>query len=134
MTRLAMAKLAYACILTGNIERLAAFYSHVRQSEATWSGAYAEFPTGAGIFSLWSVDAYADIAGAEAVPRSGGGATMLEFEVADVDAEFSRLQQLAEFTVEFILPPTSMQWGNRAMYFRDPDGNPVNLFTHVASS
>ena len=54
--------------------------------------------------------------------------------MADVDAQFTRLQQLAEFNIEFILQPTSMQWGNRAMYLRDPDGNPVKLFTHVASS
>lgn len=27
--------------------------------------------------------------------------------------------------------PTTMPWGNRALLFRDPDGNLVNLFTPV---
>ena len=27
--------------------------------------------------------------------------------------------------------PTTMPWGNRALLFRDPDGNLVNFFTPV---
>jgi catechol 2,3-dioxygenase-like lactoylglutathione lyase family enzyme len=42
-----------------------------------------------------------------------------------------RLQQLADFNIEFIIPPTTMAWGNRSIYFRDPDGNLLNLFSHV---
>ncbi len=29
------------------------------------------------------------------------------------------------------IPTTTMPWGNRALLFRDPDGNLVNLFTPV---
>ena len=130
-----MAKLAYAVVLTRNLEGLIAFYRDVLQTEAQRNGPYAEFPTGPGIFSLWSVDAYAEIAGVAAVPQHLGGGVMLEFEVDDVDAEYRRLQRLADgFKIEFIIPPTTMSWGNRSIYFRDPEGNLVNLFTHVASS
>ena len=31
-----------------------------------------------------------------------------------------------------VTPPTTMPWGNRALLFRDPDGNLVNLFTPVS--
>jgi len=126
-----MPKLSYACVLTQDIERLERFYREVLQAKPEWTGPYAEFPTDGGIFSLWSVDAYAEVAGRAAIPNLVGGPIMLEFEIADVDAEFARLQQLAEFKIEFIIPPTTMAWGNRSIYFRDPDGNLVNLFSHV---
>jgi catechol 2,3-dioxygenase-like lactoylglutathione lyase family enzyme len=59
---------------------------------------------------------------------------MLEFEVDDVDAEFGRLQRLQPLKIEFIIPPTTMAWGNRSIYLRDPDGNLINLFSHAAGS
>lgn len=130
-----MAKLSYACVLTRDINRLAAFYREVLQAEPSWTGPYAEFPTdGDGAFSLWSMDAYVEVAGTAAVPNPGGGPTMLEFEIDNVDAEYERLQHLADFKIEFIIPPTTMGWGNRSIYFRDPDGNLVNLFSHVGSN
>ena len=126
---LIMAKLAYACVLTRDIERAAKFYREVLQADPEWTGPYAEFPTGAGIFSLWSVNAYAEIAGTSAVPNFGAAPVMLEFEIDDVDGEFRRLQHLADFNIEFIIPPTTMAWGNRSIYFRDPEGNLLNLFS-----
>ena len=44
----------------------------------------------------------------------------------DVDAQYIRLQ---ESVSEWVQPPTNQPWGNRAMLFRDPDGNLVNMFT-----
>ena len=51
---------------------------------------------------------------------------ILDFEVADVDAERKRLQGLVR---EFVLEPTNQPWGNRSMLFRDPDGNLINFFS-----
>jgi catechol 2,3-dioxygenase-like lactoylglutathione lyase family enzyme len=126
---LIMAKLAYACVLTRDVERVATFYREVLQADPEWTGPYAEFPTDGGIFSLWSVDAYAEIAGTAAIPNFGSAPIMLEFEIDDVDAEYRRLQHLADFNIEFIIPPTTMAWGNRSIYFRDPEGNLLNLFS-----
>jgi catechol 2,3-dioxygenase-like lactoylglutathione lyase family enzyme len=126
-------KLTYACVLTGAIERLADFYTVVLQTRPTWTGAYAEYATEPGIFCLWSLDAFAEVTGQQSLPTPAGGSVMLEFEVGDVDAEYARLRQLAEtgLEIEFVLPPTTMAWGNRSIYVRDPDGNLVNLFTRV---
>lgn len=126
-----MARLAYACVLTRDIHHLAAFYRQVLQVDPEWTGPYAEFATGPGIFSLWSVDAYAEIAGRAAIPEHLGGGVMLEFEVDNVDAEFDRLQRQSDLKIEFIISPTTMAWGNRSIYFRDPEGNLINLFSRV---
>ncbi len=129
-----MARLAYACVLTRDPQRLAAFYREVLQVAPEWNGQYAEFSTGSCVFSVWAIDAYAEIAGTAALPELGTGALMVEFEVDDVDAEFMRLRNLAAFHIEFILQPTTMAWGNRSIYFRDPDGNLVNVFSHVVQA
>jgi uncharacterized glyoxalase superfamily protein PhnB len=52
----------------------------------------------------------------------------MEFIVEDVDAEYERLR---DHVAEVVTVPTTMPWGNRALLFRDPDGNLVNLFTPV---
>ena len=57
---------------------------------------------------------------------------MLEFQVEDVDADYARLQQAHHVVIEWVKPPTTQGWGNRSIYFRDPDGNLVNLYSRVS--
>jgi catechol 2,3-dioxygenase-like lactoylglutathione lyase family enzyme len=85
------------------------------------------------VFSLWSVDEYEQITGTHAASTLASGSVMLEFQVDDVDAEFARLQALTQVPLEFVLQPTTLEWGNRSIYFRDPDGNLVNFFTPTGS-
>jgi hypothetical protein len=33
---------------------------------------------------------------------------------------------------DWLQQPKDMPWGNRSMLFRDPDGNPINLFKTAA--
>jgi uncharacterized glyoxalase superfamily protein PhnB len=127
-----MATLTYACVLVRDITRLADFYHEVLQVEPRWTGPYAEYATGPGVFCLWSVDAYAELAGSQFLPKSETSSVMLEFQVDDVDAEYARLGQSTRIVAEFVLPPTTMTWGNRSIYLRDPEGNLINLFTPVS--
>jgi catechol 2,3-dioxygenase-like lactoylglutathione lyase family enzyme len=53
---------------------------------------------------------------------------MLEFRVADVDEQYARLQRL---DIEWVKPPSTQPWGNRSIYFRDPDGNLINVYSRV---
>jgi catechol 2,3-dioxygenase-like lactoylglutathione lyase family enzyme len=127
-----MTKLIYACVLTPDIERLDAFYRAVLQIEPRSRQAYREFETEPGIFSLWSLDEFAQITGTAATQALATGSVMLEFQVENVDSEYERLRNIVELEIEFVLKPRTLAWGNRSIYFRDPDGNLVNFFTRVA--
>ena len=48
------------------------------------------------------------------------------------NATWERVRGLVpQIVPEIVLEPTDMQWGNRSMILRDPDGGLVNLFTPV---
>lgn len=90
---------------------------------------YAEFRTGAAVLAIFSADAQEKY-----IPRSTQAANnhsaILEFEVTDVDGEYSRLKSKM-FVNDWIKPPTTQQWGTRSFYFRDPDGNLIEFFEWV---
>ena len=52
---------------------------------------------------------------------------MLDFQVEDVDVEYERLRSIAQLEIEFVLQPTTLPWGNRSIYFRDPERQPGQL-------
>jgi uncharacterized glyoxalase superfamily protein PhnB len=57
---------------------------------------------------------------------------LLEFQVADVNQEYDRLKKSA-LAIDWVMAPTTFPWGNRSIYFRDPEGNMVNLYSVVKS-
>jgi catechol 2,3-dioxygenase-like lactoylglutathione lyase family enzyme len=122
-------KLAYVCLLTRDINRLAAFYREVLQLEPTGRPEYLEFQTQSAVFSVWSVDDYQRVSGTPAAEELAGGGVMLELQVDNVDAEYARLRGLAHLAIRFVMPPRELPWGNRSFYFHDPDGNLIDFFS-----
>ena len=115
-------------IITDDLDRLVAFYEQV-------TGVAAEHP--APVFAeLVMPGATLAIGHSQPVPLFGPGvaraadnhSVIIEFQVEDVDAEYTRLQPLIDTWVQ---EPTTLPWGNRSILFRDPDGNLINLYTPV---
>jgi uncharacterized glyoxalase superfamily protein PhnB len=124
------AALENTCVISGDVRRLVAFYEPVLDEKAKWSGEdYAEFATGVGVLSIFSYRAQETYIPGSAEAEKNRS-VLLEFKVADVDAEYGRLQGLV---TTWVKPPTTQPWGTRSIYFRDPDGNLVDFHSIPAS-
>ena len=121
-------KLTHTCIVTEHVERLRLFYSEVLQIQPRDHGRYAEFPMEEGILALFSLEGQEGLAPGS-MQAASNRSIILEFQVEDVDQEYERLQSLS---VEWVKPPTTQAWGNRSIYFRDPDGNLINFYARVS--
>ena len=122
--------LVNTCVVTENVKRLVGFYEPILLEKAKWSGDdYAEFATGVGVLAIFSFSVQEKY-----IPGSAEAAknrsVILEFNVADVDAQYRRLKGL----VTWIKTPTTQPWGTRSIYFRDPDGNLVDFYSRPPAS
>jgi predicted enzyme related to lactoylglutathione lyase len=116
-------------IITSDVQRLVSFYERVTETSAVWGNElFAEIPTPVGTLAIGS-DKTVPLFGAGSAEPAANRSAIVEFIVDDVDAEYQRLR---EHLTEVVTEPTTMPWGNRALLFRDPDGNLVNLFTPVS--
>ncbi|MYS86221.1 VOC family protein [Embleya scabrispora] len=115
-------------IITGDVARLVDFYERATGVRANWATEdFAEVRTDSATLA---------IAGTRTVPLFAPGSArpadnhsvIIEFLVDDVDGVY---RNLTGFVEDFVTEPTTMPWGNRALLFRDPDGNLVNFFTPV---
>ncbi|MCE7065261.1 VOC family protein [Dyadobacter sp. CY326] len=115
-------------IITADINPLIAFYERVTGLPVTrHTDDFAELRSSSFIIAIGSTRTLELFGGAHLATPASNYSVILEFHVDDVDAEFHNLK---EFLGDDIFQtPTTMQWGNRSMLFRDPDGNLVNFFT-----
>ncbi len=117
-------------IITDDIKRLVQFYEAVSGLPARWyTDEFAELATPSCTLAIASKRTM-DLFGAGAARAADNHSAIIEFRVADVDAEFTRLRELVGDVVQ---TPTTQPWGNRSWLFRDPDGNLVNFFTPVSA-
>ena len=125
-------RLVQSRIGTDDVEGLAAFYAGLLGVSVTLNDYYVEVPAGPVTvgFSKRRFTEYRE----EDHPAANGperrDEVILDFEVADVDAEYERI---AELGVTVVMPPKTQPWGSRSMIFRDPGGNLVNVFSRAPS-
>ncbi|WP_027052210.1 VOC family protein [Mesorhizobium erdmanii] len=118
-------------IITSDVQRLVHFYGEITGMPVTvYTQDFAELSTPSCTLAIGSTRTLMLFGGDIARPADNHTA-ILEFRVADVDAEFARLSDtIRNVTVQ---QPTTMPWGNRSLLFRDPDDNLVNFFTPVTA-
>ena len=120
-------KLAHARIVTNDVPGLTRFYRDLTGMTPTGDDLYVEFHGSALTLAISSQRMIERHSAGATVPAANRS-VILDFEVADVDQERARL---AGMVSDFVLEPTTQPWGNRAMLFRDPDGNLINMFAPV---
>ena len=112
-------RLTQARMVTDDVEAAATFYASVLGVSVPLNEYYVELPAGPATVGF-SKARYTEC-GLTLVPQM-----ILDFEVDDVDAQFSRLDDLG---VDWVLRPTDQPWGTRSMTLRSPDGVLINVFS-----
>jgi lactoylglutathione lyase len=126
-------------MLTIRFPEMFAFYRDVMRLKVTWgevSGNYASFTGSDGATAL-CLFARADMAKAVGTSKlpvevTAQDKTALVFEVEDLDA-FASEAKCAGLTL--VTEPKDMpDWGIRTFHLRDPDGNLVEVFSHLTKA
>lgn len=120
-------KLVSTRLIASDLKAVVGFYETLTGTTADWlAPVFAEIVTPNAALAIGSVETVPLFKPGSA--EAGANRTaILEFQVDDVDAEFTRLKDL----IEVVQEPKTMPWGNRAAQFRDPEGTLVSLFTPV---
>ncbi len=117
-------------LITADIQPLVQFYEQVTGLTLTqYTPDFAELRTPTATLAIGSTRTLLAFGGGHVAEAAANRSAIIEFRVADVDADYQRLAPLLADAV--VQPPTTMPWGNRSLLFRDPDGNLVNFFTPV---
>ncbi|MDU4694500.1 MAG: VOC family protein [Paenibacillus sp.] len=115
-------------MITDNVDRLVEFYENVTGVSAERPApVFAEFVLPSCTLAIGHTQT-TQLFGADSAVGAHNRTVILEFRVADVEAEYVRLKAVVE---DWVKEPTTMPWGNRSMLFRDPDGNLLNFFQPV---
>jgi len=117
-------------LITADFGRLVAFYELATGQLLTrYTDTFAELHTPAATLAIGHTSTLAPFGGDHVASAAANRSAIIEFRVADVDAEYQRLA--GPLGAAVVQVPTTMPWGNRSLLFRDPDGNLVNFFTPV---
>jgi uncharacterized glyoxalase superfamily protein PhnB len=113
-------------LVTHDVLKLTDFYEKLTGATGdVISAGYVEFQRSPCAGLAITSAATAAIYGEDVLSSAANRSLVLDFEVSNVDAHYERLKHHID---EWVQPPIDLPWGNRAMLFRDPDGNLVNMF------
>ena len=116
-------------LATTNVDRLAAFYEALTATKAARPAPpFAVLNFGSVQLAI-SDEATIQRFNVGIVTAAANRGAIIEFRVSDVDAARAAL----DTSVEVVMEPADMPWGNRSMLLRDPDGNAINVFSRPAA-
>ncbi|MEO8317843.1 MAG: VOC family protein [Bradyrhizobium sp.] len=118
----------YTVIFVRDMTAMRHFYEHVlglslqRELSPNW----LEYQLGGNTLAL----ARPSLTASDAPTPTGSASLQLAFKVspADVDA---CADELLRQGVTLVSPPTDRAFGHRTMFFRDPDGNLLEMFAEI---
>ncbi|MBW4840448.1 MAG: VOC family protein [Paenibacillaceae bacterium] len=115
-------------MITDDVDRLVELYENVTGVSAERPApVFAEFVLPSCTLAIGHTQT-TQLFGADSALGAHNRTVILEFRVADVEAEYVRLKAVVE---DWVKEPTTIPWGNRSMLFRDPDANLLNFFQPV---
>jgi len=121
-----MMKFASVRLVTHEFERLVAFYQKLSGVEPIHlADGFAEIRF-EGVVLAISAEHLIRLYNAGAARAAANQSAILEFQVDDVEAVFSRMRDAG---ASVVMPVTLMPWGNTSLLLRDPDGSLVNVFS-----
>lgn len=91
-----------------------------------FDGAWIEHRVGGSLLVLTTIGFLAD----ERVLELGQAALQLAFRVAPADVD-ACAETLRSGQIPLLAPPTDQAWGHRTMFFRDPDGNIIEIYADI---
>lgn len=123
-------KFASTRLIARDIQAVVGFYEKLTNRKAEWlAPVFAEIVTTGATLAIGSAETVALFKEGTGEPAANRTA-IIEFQVDDVEAEFSRLKD----ELEVVLEPKMMPWGNLAAQFRDPEGTIVGLYTPITEA
>jgi catechol 2,3-dioxygenase-like lactoylglutathione lyase family enzyme len=118
----------YTVIFVRDMAAMRSFYedvlgfSMVRDLSARWF----EYQVGGNTLAL----AMPGLTAADAPTPSGSASLQLAFKVSVAEVD-QCADELVRHGVELVSPPTDRAFGHRTLFFRDPDGNLLEVYAEI---
>ncbi len=125
----AIGAIDYTVIFVRDMAAMRRFYEDILGFVLTreLSSRWLEYRVGANTLAL----ATPGLTAADPPTPNGSAALQLAFKVAAPDVDRCA-EELLRRGVEVLSPPTDRAFGHRTLFFRDPDGNLLEVFAEIA--
>jgi lactoylglutathione lyase len=124
----AIRSLDYTILWAREMQAMRRFYADVMQFEVYFelSGDWLEFRVGGNILALCRPGLIVP----DGTPPGGVGSVHLAFRVRREEVDACEVSLRSEDVV-IVAPASDQPWGHRTMFFRDPDGNLLEIYADI---